>query len=143
MDFVGELRKKVKQRPECSVEIDERPEGGVYVSCRKVSCRGDCKLYLVQDANGRVREVGCECERTPMAGREPTKRIEADNWADYQRKVGRLPEQPVGDGTCQLVREDRGAALFAICRGACDSGECITKQQVGPGDHIVTWCVCE
>lgn len=78
----------------------------------------------------------------PQERQKPVKEINARNLDDFFDQVESLPERPVGDGKCQLVKKKRGERFVALCEGKCDSGECFTRIKVGPGDKIRIWCEC-
>ena len=44
---------------ECSLELKVRKDGGVYISCRDVRCKGKCRLYIVDQPE--TATIGCEC----------------------------------------------------------------------------------
>lgn len=72
----------------------------------------------------------------------PVREIDADNLEEFFRKAESLPDHPIGDGHCQLIRKQHGERLLPICAGHCERGDCYTRFKLGPGDRIRVWCEC-
>lgn len=53
----------------------------------------------------------------------PKKEISATTMKDFQDQVDALPEKPIGDGKCQLIRQRKGEIWVALCDGPCDEGQ--------------------
>jgi hypothetical protein len=71
------------------------------------------------------------------------KEIRATTMADFQAQVDSLPEEPEGDGTCQLVKRRRGNIWAAFCAGTCpDGGTCYLTTGVDRG-VIFSRCDCQ
>jgi hypothetical protein len=72
----------------------------------------------------------------------PKKEIRATSMADFQAQVESLPEEPQGDGSCQLVKRKRGNIWTAQCGGSCpDGGPCSLTTGVDRG-VIFSRCDC-
>jgi hypothetical protein len=78
----------------------------------------------------------------PDEDRKPVTQLKARDLEEFFAKVEELPEKPVGDGRCQLVKKSHGTRAIALCRGKCATGKCFTRIQAGPGDRIRVWCEC-
>lgn len=129
----------------CSLELKRRPRGGIYLTCTNVHCDDTCVPYVVQGADGKIDEIGCDCVNTKAWDKlplvEPVITL-CGTWDEIAEQAVHLPLAPVGDGRCQLVRAPFGPRELPICKGSCKHGECRTIITVDRNDIITIRCDC-
>ncbi len=80
----------------------------------------------------------------PQPAPAPKTSLTAKDLEDFFGQVAKLPEQPVGNGRCQLIKIEKAGRTLGICKGECPGNKrCFTAFNVGPGDAIRVRCQCK
>lgn len=76
---------------------------------------------------------------------EPRTKITGNSMEELEGKFNSLPDEPVGNGLCQLTKErlPNSRIIIPKCKGDCLPGQtCIGPIIRGRGAHIVVECLC-
>ncbi|WP_155212632.1 hypothetical protein [Fulvivirga aurantia] len=114
-------------------------------------CVEQFKLCMADHGNDPIRIAGCAltlmtclalCDDGSI--KEPVKVIESNSVGGLWDKVEDLPEEPIGQGLCQLTKVKlSNGRIVPRCKGDClDSEMCIGPVIRGKGEKLRLECMC-